>query len=307
MAEDVDLLIHDSQATWARVAGDYLGIPRIVSHPMFPIVAARRIPDEDEEEMDPDAEDDPEVQSALRCPLALDRRHMGGGAGEAGQRDPHRRRERHDRGVHHRGDRRRVQPCRRLALHRAPHGGGASARAARRPAARLRLPRNLVQHPPRGLQGGRRRVGGRAGRRADLHRQGQVLGGRGSRARFPTTSSSATSSRLGRCSRVHDCTSLTEGATRCTSRCSPGCRCCSFPRRSTSSRSQAHRAARCRPGRRRDGGGGSDRRAVAGRGRGRYTPVPATSAERLAAYDGESRLAAVVARVLDESTACSAA
>jgi demethyllactenocin mycarosyltransferase len=63
MAENVDLLIHDSQATWARVAGDYLGIPRIVSHPMFPIVAARRIPDEDEEEMDPDAEDDPEVRA----------------------------------------------------------------------------------------------------------------------------------------------------------------------------------------------------------------------------------------------------
>jgi MGT family glycosyltransferase len=33
-----DLLIHDSQTPWARVAGDYLGIARIVSHPMFPIV-----------------------------------------------------------------------------------------------------------------------------------------------------------------------------------------------------------------------------------------------------------------------------
>jgi demethyllactenocin mycarosyltransferase len=40
----VDLLIHDGQTPWARVAGDYLGIPRIVSHPMFPIVAARHIP-----------------------------------------------------------------------------------------------------------------------------------------------------------------------------------------------------------------------------------------------------------------------
>src|SRR4051812_38869588 len=63
MAEDVDLLIHDSQATWARVAGEYLGIPRIVSHPMFPIVAARRIPDEEEEQLDPDAEDDPEARA----------------------------------------------------------------------------------------------------------------------------------------------------------------------------------------------------------------------------------------------------
>ena len=61
VAEDFDLLIHDSQATWARVAGDYLGIPRIVTHPMFPIVAARRIPDEDEGEEDPDADDDPEA------------------------------------------------------------------------------------------------------------------------------------------------------------------------------------------------------------------------------------------------------
>ena len=39
----VDLLIHDGQTPWARVAGDYLGIPRIVSHPMFPIVAPRHI------------------------------------------------------------------------------------------------------------------------------------------------------------------------------------------------------------------------------------------------------------------------
>ena len=33
---DVDLLIHDRQAPWARVAGGYLGVPRIVSHPVFP-------------------------------------------------------------------------------------------------------------------------------------------------------------------------------------------------------------------------------------------------------------------------------
>jgi len=35
---DVDLLIHDSQAPWAQVAGDYLGVPRLVSHPLFPDV-----------------------------------------------------------------------------------------------------------------------------------------------------------------------------------------------------------------------------------------------------------------------------
>ena len=41
---EIDLIIHDSQAPWARVAGDYLGLPRIVSYPMFPIAATRVIP-----------------------------------------------------------------------------------------------------------------------------------------------------------------------------------------------------------------------------------------------------------------------
>jgi MGT family glycosyltransferase len=36
---EIELVVHDSQAPWARVAGDYLGLPRIVAHPMFPIVA----------------------------------------------------------------------------------------------------------------------------------------------------------------------------------------------------------------------------------------------------------------------------
>ena len=36
-ARDVDIVIRDSQAPWALVAAQYLGIPRIVSHPMFPI------------------------------------------------------------------------------------------------------------------------------------------------------------------------------------------------------------------------------------------------------------------------------
>jgi MGT family glycosyltransferase len=35
---DVDLLIHDSQTPWARIAGDYLGLPRIVANPMFPVM-----------------------------------------------------------------------------------------------------------------------------------------------------------------------------------------------------------------------------------------------------------------------------
>lgn len=40
---DVDLVIQDSQVPWARVAADYLGIPRAISHPMFPIVAPHQI------------------------------------------------------------------------------------------------------------------------------------------------------------------------------------------------------------------------------------------------------------------------
>jgi MGT family glycosyltransferase len=35
-----EVVIHDGQAPWARVAGDYLGLSRLVAHPMFPIVAA---------------------------------------------------------------------------------------------------------------------------------------------------------------------------------------------------------------------------------------------------------------------------
>jgi MGT family glycosyltransferase len=36
-AHDVDIVIRDSQTPWALVAGEYLGIPHIVSHPMFPL------------------------------------------------------------------------------------------------------------------------------------------------------------------------------------------------------------------------------------------------------------------------------
>ena len=44
-ARDVDLLIRDSQTPWAVVAAQYLGIPGIVSHPMFPMVGADRTDD----------------------------------------------------------------------------------------------------------------------------------------------------------------------------------------------------------------------------------------------------------------------
>jgi len=39
----VDLIIYDTRVLWAHVAGEYLGIPRVASHPMFPIVAEGRI------------------------------------------------------------------------------------------------------------------------------------------------------------------------------------------------------------------------------------------------------------------------
>lgn len=39
-AHDVDLVIRDSQTPWALVAAQYLGIPRLVSHPMFPMAGA---------------------------------------------------------------------------------------------------------------------------------------------------------------------------------------------------------------------------------------------------------------------------
>jgi MGT family glycosyltransferase len=34
---DIDLVVHDVAAPWARVAGDFLGLPRVASDPMFPI------------------------------------------------------------------------------------------------------------------------------------------------------------------------------------------------------------------------------------------------------------------------------
>jgi MGT family glycosyltransferase len=41
---NADLVIRDSQTPWALVAAEYLGIPRIVSHPMFPMPSAA-VPD----------------------------------------------------------------------------------------------------------------------------------------------------------------------------------------------------------------------------------------------------------------------
>lgn len=37
LAEDVELVVHDYHAIWGRVAADFLGLPRIVSNPLFPL------------------------------------------------------------------------------------------------------------------------------------------------------------------------------------------------------------------------------------------------------------------------------
>lgn len=43
--QEIELLVRDNQAIWALVAGEYLGIPRLVAHPAFPLVAPeRRLP-----------------------------------------------------------------------------------------------------------------------------------------------------------------------------------------------------------------------------------------------------------------------
>ena len=60
---EVDLVVHDSQVPWARIAGDYLGLPRIVSHPMFPIISPHHIRSEGDQS---DRElDDPEQATEL--------------------------------------------------------------------------------------------------------------------------------------------------------------------------------------------------------------------------------------------------
>jgi UDP:flavonoid glycosyltransferase YjiC (YdhE family) len=41
---DVDAVVHDSLALWACVAAEHLGLPRVVSHPMFPIIDPYQLP-----------------------------------------------------------------------------------------------------------------------------------------------------------------------------------------------------------------------------------------------------------------------
>jgi MGT family glycosyltransferase len=57
---DVDLIIRDNQTSWALVAGQYLGIPRIVAHPMFPMFTAGHgeVADGDSPPGPPDAEEE---------------------------------------------------------------------------------------------------------------------------------------------------------------------------------------------------------------------------------------------------------
>ena len=39
LAEGVDVVVHDVQAPWGRVAADYLGLPGVVSYPLYPLWA----------------------------------------------------------------------------------------------------------------------------------------------------------------------------------------------------------------------------------------------------------------------------
>jgi MGT family glycosyltransferase len=47
LAEDVDLVVHDCHAPWGRVAADFLGLPRVVSNPLFPLPETRATGDGD--------------------------------------------------------------------------------------------------------------------------------------------------------------------------------------------------------------------------------------------------------------------
>jgi MGT family glycosyltransferase len=68
LTHDVDVLIRDSQTPWALVAGQYLGIPRIVSHPMFPMLGQVAADD---------SPGDPSLQPAEKTqPAQADRRRF---------------------------------------------------------------------------------------------------------------------------------------------------------------------------------------------------------------------------------------
>ena len=73
---DVDLLIRDNQTPWALVAGQYLGIPRIVAHPMFPMFTAgyREVADGDSPPGPPDAEHEAQRARFERIWLSIARR-----------------------------------------------------------------------------------------------------------------------------------------------------------------------------------------------------------------------------------------
>jgi MGT family glycosyltransferase len=72
-ADAVDVVVRDSQATWALVAAEYLGIPRIVAHPMFPMLGSAgggRV----REVADPPASDAAEEVGFARTWLSIARR-----------------------------------------------------------------------------------------------------------------------------------------------------------------------------------------------------------------------------------------
>lgn len=234
-AEDVDLVVHDSQVTWARVAADYLGLPRIVAHPMFPIVSPDHILTDDEE-LEDENEDTAEAQKIFDARWLSIASTWGVELGEL------------DNVIHSTGasDTTVAFTTEEIVgdfeledswncigpLMDAPP---VPAPAGERPLVYVCLGTSF--NTRRAVF--RAAIDGLADEPVDV----LISTGKGRfsariSSRFPRTSKSATSSRPGKCSRARACTSPTEGATRCTNRCSPGFRCCSYRRRSTSSPSQ---------------------------------------------------------------------
>ena len=72
-AYDVELVVRDSTTPWALVAGEYLGIPRIVSHPMFPIVARDDAATSDGESVRASSDSEEEEEAAAAPAAARER------------------------------------------------------------------------------------------------------------------------------------------------------------------------------------------------------------------------------------------
>ena len=175
-AYDVDLLVHDSQVPWARVAGDYLGLPGSSPTRCSRSSALRSYRSEDDWEL-PTVHPEEAKERFEASWLAIARRwgvELGG---------PH-------AVIHssHASETVLVYTTEeivgdyelpgRLALHRPDDGTGAPTAPAGRSAAGVRVLRNVVQQAPGAVQDGDRGTGGRAGRRSRVDGGQHDLAGR---------------------------------------------------------------------------------------------------------------------------------